>query len=147
MWPQAAFTTDVIVGFPGETEAEFQETLDFCEQVGFSRLHVFPYSPREGTQAATMDGQVDEAVKAQRVHRLIALGEAVPPRTARASCGQVAQVLLEEALPDDGGAVGIYPRVPRYVRAQNGRPGALALVRLEALTEEGMAGTVVEYLP
>lgn len=85
MWPQAAFTTDVIVGFPGETEAEFQETLDFCEQVGFSRLHVFPYSPREGTPAATMDGQVDEAVKAQRVHWLIALGDNLSAATARAS--------------------------------------------------------------
>ena len=60
--------------------------------------------------------------------------------------GQVAQVLLEEALPDDGGAQGYTPEYI-HVRAQNGRPGALALVRLEALTEEGMAGTVVEYLP
>ena len=146
MWPQAAFTTDVIVGFPGETEAEFQETLDFCEQVGFSRLHVFPYSPREGTPAATMDGQVDEAVKAQRVHRLIALGEKLSRRYREGFLGQVAQVLLEEALPDDGGAQGYTPEYI-HVRAQNGRPGALALVRLEALTEEGMAGTVVEYLP
>ena len=146
MWPQAAFTTDVIVGFPGETEAEFQETLDFCEQVGFSRLHVFPYSPREGTPAATMDGQVDEAVKAQRVHRLIALGEKLSCRYREGFLGQVAQVLLEESLPDDGGAQGYTPEYI-HVRAQNGRPGALALVRLEALTEEGMAGTVAEYLP
>ena len=130
MWPQAAFTTDVIVGFPGETEAEFQETLDFCEQVGFSRLHVFPYSPREGTPAATMDGQVDEAVKAQRVHRLIALGEKLSCRYREGFLGQVAQVLLEEALPDDGGAEGYTPEYI-HVRAQNGRPGALALVRLE----------------
>ena len=114
--------------------------------MGFSRLHVFPYSPREGTPAATMDGQVDEAVKAQRVHRLIALGDKLSRRYREGFLGQVAQVLLEEALPDNGGAEGYTPEYI-HVRAQNGRPGALALVRLEALTEEGMAGTVVEYLP
>ena len=105
MWPHAAFTTDVIVGFPGETEEEFQETLDFCERVGFSRLHVFPYSPREGTPAAAMEGQVDEAVKARRVHRLIALGGELSRRYREGFLGQCAPVLLEEALPG-GGADG-----------------------------------------
>ena len=145
MWPHAAFTTDVIVGFPGETEAEFQETLDFCERVGFSRLHVFPYSPREGTPAAAMDGQVDEAVKARRVHRLIALGGDLSRRYREGFLGQCAPVLLEEALPG-GGAEGYTPEYV-HVCVRDGRPGALAMVRLDALTEEGMAGTVVEYLP
>ena len=135
----------MIVGFPGETEAEFQETLDFCERVGFSRLHVFPFSPREGTPAAAMDGQVEEAVKTQRVHRLIALGDALSRRYREGFLGREVPMLLEEALPD-GGAEGYTPEYV-HVRARDGRPGALARVRLDALTEEGMSGTVVEYLP
>ena len=142
-WPDAAFTTDVIVGFPGETEAEFEQTLAFCERVGFSRLHVFPFSPREGTPAAAMDGQLSEAVKAQRVRRLIALGDALSRRYREGFVGRAVPVLLEEAVP--GGAVGYTPEYI-HVQAAHARPGALALVRLEALAGEGMSGTVVEYL-
>ena len=93
-----------------------------------------------------MDGQVDEAVKAQRVHRLIALGDKLSRRYREGFLGREVQVLLEEALPDNGGAEGYTPNTSTYVHRMAG-PGALALVRLEALTEEGMAGTVVEYLP
>ena len=88
---------------------------------------------------------MDEAVKAQRVHWLIALGGELSRRYREQFLGQTVPVLLEEALPD-GGAEGYTPEYI-HVCAQDGRPGALALVRLETLTEEGMAGTVVEYLP
>ena len=57
-YPEAAITTDVMVGFPGETDSEFQESLEFVKRIGFSRLHVFQYSPREGTLAANMSSQV-----------------------------------------------------------------------------------------
>ena len=113
--------------------------------MGFSRLHVFPYSPREGTPAAAMDGQVAEAVKAQRVHRLIALGGDLSRRYREGFLGQCVPVLLEEALAG-GGAEGYTPEYV-HVCVRDGRPGALAMVRLDTLTEEGMAGTVVEYLP
>lgn len=73
--PDFALTSDVIVGFPGETDDEFQETFDFIKNMQFSELHVFPYSQRTGTPAATMPDQVDEAVKHERVTRLIALSE------------------------------------------------------------------------
>ncbi|MEG1776233.1 MAG: tRNA (N(6)-L-threonylcarbamoyladenosine(37)-C(2))-methylthiotransferase MtaB, partial [Clostridia bacterium] len=73
-YPDAAFTTDVIVGFPGETEEEFVQTLSFCEKIGFMKLHVFPFSPREGTPAAEMPDQLPQGVKESRVRRLIALG-------------------------------------------------------------------------
>ena len=88
---------------------------------------------------------MDEPVKARRVHRLIALGGKLSRRYREQFLGQTAPVLLEEALPD-GSAEGYTPEYI-HVRAQDGRPGALAMVRLDALTEEGMAGTVVEYLP
>ncbi len=67
---QPAFTTDVIVGFPGETEADFQQTLDVCQQIGFSKIHIFPFSRRKGTPAATMTNQVSPEEKAARVERL-----------------------------------------------------------------------------
>jgi threonylcarbamoyladenosine tRNA methylthiotransferase MtaB len=65
-----AITTDVIVGFPGETDAEFAETLDICRQAGFSKIHIFPFSARRGTPAATMPGQLPKHVKQERVHKL-----------------------------------------------------------------------------
>jgi threonylcarbamoyladenosine tRNA methylthiotransferase MtaB len=68
-----AFTTDVIVGFPGETDEDFAATADVCRQIGFAKLHVFPFSPRRGTPAATMPDQVDGNVKARRVDQLLAL--------------------------------------------------------------------------
>ena len=73
--PQVKFTTDIIVGFPGETEEEFLETLDFAKSANFLHIHAFPYSKRAGTPAAVMEGQVDEAVKKQRVHRLTAVAQ------------------------------------------------------------------------
>ena len=141
-WPNAAFTTDVIVGFPGETEEEFAQTLSFCEKVGFARLHVFPYSPREGTPAAEMEGQLPEAVKAERVKRLIALGDMLAKRYHERFLGATVPVLLEERQPD-GSATGYTPEYI-HVSVAGGEPGTLARVRLDALTQEGMRGSVVE---
>ncbi|MCI6376889.1 MAG: tRNA (N(6)-L-threonylcarbamoyladenosine(37)-C(2))-methylthiotransferase MtaB [Clostridiales bacterium] len=141
-WPNAAFTTDVIIGFPGETEAEFRQTLAFCEKVGFARLHVFPFSPREGTPAATMEEQVPEAAKADRVKRLIALGDALAKQYHERFLGSTVSVLLEERQPD--GTVTGYTPEYIHVRVPGGEPGTLARVRLDGLTQEGMHGAVVE---
>lgn len=73
--PDLAVTSDVIVGFPGETEEEFMETYNFIRDHKFSELHVFPYSQRTGTPAARMEDQIDEEIKNERVHRLIALND------------------------------------------------------------------------
>jgi len=73
--PLISITTDVIVGFPNETEELFLETIDTIKKVNFSKLHVFPYSKREGTPASVMENQVDDVVKKQRVHRLIELSK------------------------------------------------------------------------
>ena len=90
-YPTAAFTTDVIVGFPGETEDEFRQTLDFCKLVGFSKLHVFPYSPRQGTPAADMPDQIAKAEKESRVHRLMEAGERLSRAYREQLVGQVRQ--------------------------------------------------------
>ena len=64
--PDVAITTDVIVGFPGETEEDFATTLEFAKKCGFAKMHIFPYSKRKGTPAAEMKEQADEAVKSER---------------------------------------------------------------------------------
>jgi threonylcarbamoyladenosine tRNA methylthiotransferase MtaB len=91
------FTTDVIVGFPGEGEAEFQETLSFCEEIGFGHLHVFPFSPREGTAAARFDGQVSGHEKSRRVSELAGLGSRLKLAFRRAQVGRRVPVLFEES--------------------------------------------------
>ena len=72
--PDAGITTDIIVGFPGETEDEFKETYDFVKNIGFSRIHVFKYSPRKGTPASKMNNQIHGSIKHSRSEKLIDLG-------------------------------------------------------------------------
>jgi threonylcarbamoyladenosine tRNA methylthiotransferase MtaB len=97
-------STDVIVGFPGETDAQFQATMDVVRRVGFSKLHVFRYSQRPGTPAADMDGQLGDAVKKQRARDLIALGSELRRRFHEAHVGRSLSVLVETA--GDGLAEG-----------------------------------------
>ncbi|MDQ0161291.1 tRNA (N(6)-L-threonylcarbamoyladenosine(37)-C(2))-methylthiotransferase MtaB [Aeribacillus alveayuensis] len=94
--PGLAITSDVIVGFPGETEEEFMETFNFVKEHRFSELHVFPYSKRTGTPAARMENQVDEDVKNERVHRLIALSDQLAKEYASQFEGEVLDVIPEE---------------------------------------------------
>jgi threonylcarbamoyladenosine tRNA methylthiotransferase MtaB len=94
--PQLAITSDVIVGFPGETEDEFMETYNFINDHGFSELHVFPYSKRTGTPAARMEDQVDEDIKNERVHRLIELNNQLAKQYASSFENEVLEVIPEE---------------------------------------------------
>ncbi|MCL4232673.1 MAG: MiaB/RimO family radical SAM methylthiotransferase [Dehalococcoidia bacterium] len=94
--PDAAITTDVIAGFPGETEEDFADTLALCSDVGFARMHCFPYSPRSRTAAALMPGQLPAAERQERVRRLIALGEELSLAFRRRFAGTVRPVLWED---------------------------------------------------
>ncbi|MCZ8518703.1 MULTISPECIES: tRNA (N(6)-L-threonylcarbamoyladenosine(37)-C(2))-methylthiotransferase MtaB [Paenibacillus] len=93
--PGVAITTDVIVGFPGETEEMFREGYAFMERMGFSEMHVFPYSKRTGTPAARMEDQVDEEIKNARVHELIDLSEKMQLAYAERFVGEVLEVIPE----------------------------------------------------
>lgn len=99
--PGLAVTSDVIVGFPGETEEEFMETYNFIKEHKFSELHVFPYSKRTGTPAARMADQIDEEVKNERVHRLIALSDQLAKEYASQFEGEVLEVIPEERFKGD----------------------------------------------
>ncbi|MBO0993990.1 tRNA (N(6)-L-threonylcarbamoyladenosine(37)-C(2))-methylthiotransferase MtaB [Bacillus sp. SD088] len=99
--PGLAVTSDVIVGFPGETEEEFQETYDFIKKHKFSELHVFPYSMRTGTPAARMTDQIDEDVKNNRVHRLISLSDQLAKEYASRFENEVLEIIPEEPYKED----------------------------------------------
>ena len=94
--PDVSITTDVIVGFPGETEEEFQETESFIKEIEFSKLHVFPFSPRRGTVAADMPNQVEKSVKADRSHRLIQLSQKLEKSFREKFMNTTQNVLFEE---------------------------------------------------
>ncbi len=97
-----AFTTDIIAGFPGETEEEFEETMHFVEKVGFSHIHVFKYSKRAGTKAADMPEQIPEEIKSRRSNELIHRSEIMSMEYMSAFLGRIEKVLFEEELTIDG---------------------------------------------
>lgn len=99
--PGLAVTSDVIVGFPGETEEEFMETYNFIKKHKFSELHVFPYSKRTGTPAARMEEQIDEDIKNERVHRLITLSDQLAKEYASSFEDQVLEVIPEDRFKND----------------------------------------------
>ena len=98
--PNISLTTDVIVGFPGESEEDFNETLKFCEKVGFAKIHVFPYSDRNGTVASKMKDKVPGNIKKDRVHRLINLSNKLEQKYFTKFIGSEVEVLIEEEKDD-----------------------------------------------
>lgn len=109
--PDINITTDIIVGFPGETEAEWRETLEFVESIGFGDLHIFAYSPRQGTKAASLPGALNREVKRQRSQALHTLGEQMRRQTLRHHIGRTLPVLIES-----GDAQGWGGYTPNYLR-------------------------------
>ena len=102
IYEDPAITTDVIVGFPGETEEEFSETMDFAGRVGFSEMHIFKFSRRKGTRADLMTPQITEKVKAERSSRLIALSREMTENYLNRRIGKRVSALIEERTEADG---------------------------------------------
>lgn len=93
--PTASISTDIIVGFPGETEADFQETMEFCKESGFSKIHVFPYSQREGTPAAERTDQIDADTKKQRARALQQLANEMRKEDLASRTGSTELIVVE----------------------------------------------------
>lgn len=140
--PDLGLTTDVMAGFPGETEEDHRATLELLEEIGFARLHVFPFSPRAGTPAARFPDPVPAAVRERRVAELIALGERLSLAFHRRLVGREVEVLVEEEAGGDGRLEGY---TPNYVRVRF--PGGAELrnrlvrVRVTSADAEGVEGT------
>lgn len=94
--PNISITTDVIVGFPTETEEEFKECLEFIKEINFAKVHVFPYSKRDGTKAARMSGHIEGPIKKERTRRLLSLSEELEKNYALKNIGEKEEVLIEK---------------------------------------------------
>ena len=142
MVPDAAITTDIITGFPGETSDEFQESCNFCRQMGFARIHIFPYSPRQGTESALMPSQVKDKVKRQRNQELLALAEESALDFRRRFSDRIMSVLWEQE--SDGlwsGHTDNYIKV--YTRSDDDLSNQCLPVRLGKTRGDGVWGEVV----
>lgn len=139
--PDLALTTDLIVGFPGETEENFKETLATLEELKFSAIHIFPYSQRTGTPAATYPNQVLPEIKKERVHRVQELEKKLSAAYRRRFLGKSVRVLPEEE--KDGCFEGLsdeYIRV--YLKGEGIERGKIYSVKINSLTEDGLSGVV-----
>lgn len=143
VFPHAAFTTDILTGFPGETEEEFNETRKFIRKVGFARIHVFPYSPRPGTPAAGMDGQLPDSLKQARSRALISLGREVALCYQRQWIGRETVLLPEERV--DGSWEGYSPEYLR-IRLDSGAEcvsGEPVRVRIQSVSPRALGGVII----
>lgn len=139
--PDLALTTDLIVGFPGETEENFKETLATLEELKFSAIHIFPYSQRTGTPAATYPNQVLPEIKKERVHRVQELEKKLSAAYRRRFLGKSVRVLSEEE--KNGCFEGLsdeYIRV--YLKGEGIERGKIYSVKINSLTEDGLSGVV-----
>jgi threonylcarbamoyladenosine tRNA methylthiotransferase MtaB len=141
MVPDVSITTDIIVGFPGETEAEFEESYELCRRMEFARIHVFSYSLREGTQAARMPDQVGDKVKQERSQRMLALARESAQNFKQKFLGRTMMVLWEKQ--GDGawsGLTGNYIKV--YTKSSEDLTNKLQPVRLTEVRGDWVWGEV-----
>lgn len=143
--PDIAITTDVIAGFPGETEADFETTCKFAESCGFSKMHIFPFSARKGTPAEKFAGAVTEAVKKERADILGRIDETMHKTFLQGMVGQNAEVLFEQPAGEDyfEGLTGNYQRV--FVKS-GGRnlSGEILPVKITAFDGEKLLGEIIK---
>lgn len=141
-YPAPALTTDVIVGFPMETEEDFEESYEFVKNIHFYETHIFKYSRRHGTKAAAMDGQLTEAVKTQRSEKLLELHDIRAKEYEEAMIGKTIELLLEEEIEEDG-KMWYVGHSREYVRAVIEKTEAH---QVNDLVEAKVTGFVTDHL-
>jgi threonylcarbamoyladenosine tRNA methylthiotransferase MtaB len=143
--PDAAITTDIMVGFPGETDEEFEQSYSFCQQAGFANIHVFPFSPRPETKAARMTAQITDSVKQERNQRMLELSQLLRQRFLEQFLGQTMPVLWEkEVNPGSSvysGLTSNYIRV--FARSEKPLCNKITRARLDKLCGQGVWGELV----
>jgi tRNA-2-methylthio-N6-dimethylallyladenosine synthase len=139
--PDLALSTDIIVGFPGETDQDFEETLEVVQEVGYDGAFTFVYSPRQGTKAATMAEQVPDEVKKERIERLVELVQQVAVARNLERVGRVEEVLVEGPSRTDPSVLRGRTRRNTTVNfAGTGAPGSLVKVGIEDATSTTLRG-------
>lgn len=141
--PHLSCTADVIVGFPGETEEDFQKTCDLIEQIPVSKVHVFPYSPREGTVGATLPFQISDRIKKQRAEQLRRLGDRLRTNFQSSLIGTIQSVLFEKKMsnPYEGWSTNY---VEVQVSSSQNLQTAIRRVRITRLQQEKLQGDLVD---
>jgi threonylcarbamoyladenosine tRNA methylthiotransferase MtaB len=142
--PDLSITTDMLVGFPGEGDSEFEESYRFCESIGFAGIHVFPYSKRPGTPADAMPGQIDDKVKKQRSARMMALGKRSAGRFRSEFLGRTMMVLWEDCSEDGlwSGHTANYLRV--HAGSNEELAGKMLPVRIMKEYADGLRGEILD---
>ncbi|NLO99650.1 MAG: tRNA (N(6)-L-threonylcarbamoyladenosine(37)-C(2))-methylthiotransferase MtaB [Clostridiaceae bacterium] len=139
--PDVTFTTDVMVGFPGETDEEFSQSYDFCKEMGFLWIHVFKYSPRKGTAAARFPDQVQPAIKERRSKQLIELANRMRNNVFEQFLGRQADVILEKEIEGSSDMEGLTANyIPVAVKVENANSGEIISVILDSIEGESMRG-------
>jgi threonylcarbamoyladenosine tRNA methylthiotransferase MtaB len=139
--PEVAITTDVMVGFPGETEAEFEDSFNFCRKMAFSRIHVFSYSRRSGTEAAKLPGQVSDWVKKGRSQRMLKLAEESARSFSRHFLGRSMPVLFEQQVKGIWSGLTVnYIKV--YIRSSEDLTNKLVPVKIVEISGDGVFGVI-----
>lgn len=142
--PNVGITTDIIVGFPGETEEEFNETCRFVEAIGFSKIHVFPYSPRAGTPAAKRKDQISGDIKHNRSKRLIKIGEETAKKFMKSFIEETKDVLFEEQSKRNKNFIEGY--TTNYIRVlaqgDSSLEGKIVPVKLKKVEGENFIGEI-----
>ena len=145
--PDLALTTDIIVGFPGETERDFEETLEVVDEVGYDGAFTFVYSPRQGTEAATSPDQVPEHVKKERIERLVEVVQRRARERAQRFVGRTMEVLVEGTSRTDPSRLRGRTRHNKVVNfAGLARPGEYVDVEIHAATSQTLSGEQVSLL-
>lgn len=143
VFPNAGLTTDIIVGFPGESQENHEETMDFVDEIKFAKTHLFKYSPREGTRAAKMTGQVDGNIKKQRLHELEKIEEKNRMAFLEEQIGKVLEVLIESK-SDLEGYSGGYSTNYLKVNVRNHIPAnTIASVKITDIIKGELVGEIV----
>jgi tRNA-2-methylthio-N6-dimethylallyladenosine synthase len=139
--PDCALSTDIIVGFPGETEADFEQTLQVAEEVGYDGAFTFIYSPRRGTEAATLPDQIPHEIKVQRMERLVAVVQRRAAERAQRFVGRTLQVLVEGPSRTDPSRLRGRTRHNKVVNFTGlGQPGELVMVKITGATSQTLTG-------
>jgi tRNA-2-methylthio-N6-dimethylallyladenosine synthase len=145
--PDCAITTDIIVGFPGETEADFEQTLDVVDEVGYDGAFTFVFSPRRETEAAALEDQVPHPVKVKRMERLVELVQRRAAERARRFVGRELEVLVEGVSRTDKSKLRGRTRHNKAVNFEGvAEPGELVDVQIEAATSQTLSGVSVKPL-
>jgi threonylcarbamoyladenosine tRNA methylthiotransferase MtaB len=138
--PEVAITTDIIVGFPGETSTEFEESFQFCQKLSFARIHVFPYSPRQETEAARMSNQIGDKIKKQRSEKMLALAGESARNFSQQFLGKTMTVLWEKQSADGLWSGHTDNHIKVYTRSNEGLTNKLLPVKLVEVYKDGVWG-------